>query len=186
MLENADVKERFEKILTHAQRLAALKQRRDAVSREMGLLSANRDYLEQKGKTVVGERSRLSGELRTIEVQEREIRSDVQEFFVSLNSELVKPIKDRVDEFVHKRLLVRALLAQAAGIIEEFEAIISSWDGELKVLVKMTARVRTETAENYAIPESPFPSALVPAPSFSVIRSGKTLQILKELVAQVS
>jgi hypothetical protein len=186
MLENADVKERFDKILAQAQRLASLKHGREAIDRELRLVSINRDFLEQQGKSPVAERQRLTSELAAIEAQEREIRNDVQEFFGSLNRGLVKPIKDRMAEFVQKRLQVRVFFAQAAGIIEEFESFTDAWDRDLKLLAKMIVTVRGETSETYPIPESPFPSALVPAPSSSVIQSGKTLQILKELVAQIS
>jgi hypothetical protein len=186
MLESAEVKERFERVFEQAGRLAALKQARDGINAEMNLLPANRDRLELRGKSVHGERLRLEGELAKVSEQQSLIRRNVQAFFVALIRELGQPIQNRMAEFLSKRLRVRALLAEAAGIVEELEEFPTQWEREMKILQKMMVAATGETQDKYYLPECPLTAVFVPTPSRTANESGKTSAILKHLAGQIS
>jgi hypothetical protein len=186
MLENTDVKQRFDRVFEQARSLSAWQQARDGINAEMNRLPDNRNYLELEGKSLHGEKLRLEGELAKVSEQQSLIRRNVQAFFVSVIRELSEPIQNRLAECLSKRLRVRALLAEAAGIVEELEEFPSQWDREIKILQQWMVAATGETGETYHLPESPLPSSFVPALSKSVNESGKTSAVLRHVAGQIS
>lgn len=173
--------------LENAKRLSALRSDRQRIVSEIGMLPANRDVLELKGKTLHDEKQRLSAELSAVEAKEREILTGSQQLVSALGNELVLSFSDRLREQVQlPRLRLRELITEAVAILRALQSFGNAWTEETKALAALAQQLTKETGENYRLPESPLPELAPPLDGNLMRRSDcDLLKILESALSKI-
>jgi chromosome segregation ATPase len=190
MTETTKMKLELEAALDKARSLHPLRQARERFVMELGNLPHNILALEMKGKTLLGERTRIEAELEKLSQQERELRQQVHDLFSSLVKASIPPIHEKIVTTTPTRRQLRNLLVEAAAIYDELEQVQRDWKIEVDALKKVARELNQQTGESYAIPEPPFVSPWVPAPTVQQIHRASTqgynfASILEEMARQI-
>jgi hypothetical protein len=199
MIETPEIKNvTFEIALEKARKLSPLRQLREKFGVELGNLQFNVIPLQMAGKTLVGEKARIEGAIAKLNRDESEVLRELRQFFVSLVKETVQPMHKKIVADTPKRQRLRALLAEASAIYGDLEQIQRDWKIEVDALKKMARELSRETEESgdsyesytNTIPEPPFVSPWVPAPTVQQIRRASNqgdniASMLEEMARQI-
>ena len=115
MIETPEMKAKLDAALEKARSLHPLRQSRERLAVELDNLPKNLVHLGMKGKTLLGERTRIDAEIVRIQQQERDLRQEVRDFFVNLVKASVPPVSEKIVAAIPKRQQLRALLAEASA-----------------------------------------------------------------------
>jgi hypothetical protein len=199
MTETPETKAKLEAVLERARRLHPLRQQREMLSKELALVPHNLVPLHLKGKTLVGETERLQGEIAKIEQQERDLREHVREFFAGLAKASALQVQQKIAIALPSRRRLRALLVEAAAIYAELEQVAKDWKNEADALKKIAKELSQQTdapgvptIQSYtnAIPQPPFVSPWIPAPTVQQIHRARNqgdniAEILRSMASQI-
>ena len=165
MVETPEMKAKLEAVLENARRLHPLRQARERLALELGNLPFNIAPLQMSGRTLIGEKQRIEGEMVTLREKEQNILQEVRNFFAALVKHATQPVKENMPALISKRLRLRDLLAEAGIVFGEVEGVQIDLARKFDALRKIAAELKSETNESYLLPEMPLPTPLVPSPT---------------------